>query len=48
MRSGFKIGRVFGIEIDIDWSWLFIFFLIAWDLGTSFSQMHPAWGSALS
>ena len=30
MRSSFRIGRVFGIEIDIDWSWLFIFFLIAW------------------
>jgi len=43
MRSGFKIGRIFGIEIDIDWSWLFIFFLIAFDLGTTFSQLHPDW-----
>lgn len=48
MHSGFKIGRVFGIEIDIDWSWLFIFFLIAWDLGTAFGQVHPTWGAALS
>jgi Zn-dependent protease/predicted transcriptional regulator len=45
MRSGFRIGRIFGIEIDIDWSWLFIFFLIAWDLSTMFSQLHPEWGS---
>jgi Zn-dependent protease len=48
MRSGFKIGRIFGIEIDIDWSWLFIFFLIAWNLSTVFSQLHPEWGSGLA
>jgi Zn-dependent protease len=48
MHSGFKIGRVFGIEIDIDWSWLFIFLLIAWDLGTTFSQLHPEWGGGLA
>ncbi len=47
MRSGFKAGRVFGIDIFIDWSWLFIFFLIIWDLGTSFSQIHPSWGPGL-
>jgi Zn-dependent protease len=48
MHSGFKIGRVFGIEIDVDWSWLFIFLLIAWDLGTTFSQLHPEWGGGLA
>jgi Zn-dependent protease/predicted transcriptional regulator len=47
MRSGFRIGRVFGIEIDIDWSWLFIFFLIVWDLGTVFDQLHPKWAGGL-
>ncbi len=48
MRSGISIGRVFGIKIRIDWSWLFIFFLIAWSLGTSFRQFNPAWGIGLS
>jgi Zn-dependent protease/predicted transcriptional regulator len=43
MRSGFRIGRVFGIDIEIDWSWLFIFILIAWDLSTVFDQLHPTW-----
>jgi Zn-dependent protease/predicted transcriptional regulator len=47
MRSGFRIGRVFGIEIDIDWSWLFIFLLIAWDLSTVFNQLHPAWTTSV-
>ncbi len=48
MRSGFSLGRVFGIKIRIDWSWLFIFFLIAWNLGTSFNQFNAAWGVGLS
>ena len=48
MRSGFKVGRIFGIEIDIDGSWLFIFFLISWELGTAFSQLHPEWGGGLA
>ena len=47
MRNGFRIGRVLGIEIDIDWSWLFIFFLIVWDLGTVFDQLHPKWAGGL-
>ncbi len=47
MRNGFRLGRVFGIEIDIDWSWLFIFFLIAWDLSTVFDQLHPTWGASV-
>jgi len=43
MIGGFKLGRIFGITIRIDWSWLFIFLLIAWDLATVFAQVHPGW-----
>jgi Zn-dependent protease len=43
MRSGFRIGRVFGINIRIDWSWLFIVFLISWNLSAVFGQSHPDW-----
>jgi len=46
--GGFKLGRVFGITIRIDWSWLFIFLLIVWDLATMFAQVHPAWTTWLS
>jgi len=37
MRSnGFKIGKVFGIEIFIDYSWFIIFILITWLLAAQF------------
>ncbi|HBY94417.1 MAG: site-2 protease family protein [Ardenticatenaceae bacterium] len=48
MRGGFRIGRLFGINIGIDWSWLLIFLLVTWNLATVFSQVHPAWGPALN
>jgi Zn-dependent protease len=47
MRSGLNIGRIFGINIRIDWSWLFIFFLISWNLVSMFGQLHPGWGLSL-
>jgi Zn-dependent protease/predicted transcriptional regulator len=47
MRSGFGIGRIFGINIRIDWSWLFLFFLVTWNLGTAFGQLHSDWGTGL-
>jgi Zn-dependent protease/predicted transcriptional regulator len=47
MRSGFRIGRIFGIDIRVDWSWLFIFALVTWNLSTMLSQVHSNWGSAL-
>lgn len=39
----FRIGKVFGIEIRIDWSWLFIFVLLTWNLSAIFSGWHPHW-----
>jgi Zn-dependent protease/CBS domain-containing protein len=47
MRSGFRIGRIFGVNIRIDWSWLLIFLLITWNLGTTFGELHPGWGMTL-
>jgi Zn-dependent protease/CBS domain-containing protein len=48
MKSGFSIGRIFGINIRIDWSWLFIFALIAWNLATVFAAAHPGWDLGLA
>ena len=47
MRSGFKVGRIFGINIHIDWSWIFIFLLVTWNLaGAVFPALHPEWDTA--
>ncbi len=43
--NGFRIGRLFGISIRVDWSWLFILLLITWNLTFVFAQVHPEWGT---
>ncbi|GIV98111.1 MAG: peptidase M50 [Herpetosiphonaceae bacterium] len=47
MRSGFRIGRLFGINLIIDWSWLLIFLLVTWNLTVGFAQIHPDWSWTL-
>lgn len=44
---GIHVGRLFGININIDWSWFFIFLLVTWQLGVVFGDFHPEWGLAL-
>jgi Zn-dependent protease/CBS domain-containing protein len=48
MKSGFRIGKLMGVEIRIDWSWLLILALITWSLGFSFTTIHPDWDLGLS
>src|SRR5262245_33796517 len=49
MRDGIRIGRIFGINIYLDWSWIFIFLLITWSLAVGvFPSWHPDWSPALS
>jgi Zn-dependent protease/CBS domain-containing protein len=48
MRNGLRIGRLFGINIYVDWSWLLIFLLVTWNLATEFAQVHPTWGPGLN
>ena len=48
MREGFSIGRLFGINLRVDWSWLFVFMLVTWNLTAVFGQWHPSWGPFLS
>jgi Zn-dependent protease/CBS domain-containing protein len=44
-REGFHIGRFFGINVSINWSWIFIFLLITGSLGVGvFPILHPEWG----
>jgi Zn-dependent protease/CBS domain-containing protein len=43
VMHAFRIGRVFGIEVRVDWSWVFIFVLLTWNLVAVFTQWHPDW-----
>jgi Zn-dependent protease len=48
-RSGIKVARLFGIDIYVDWSWLFIFLLVTWNLASSvFPSLHKDWSPALN
>lgn len=47
MGSGFRIGRIAGINIRVDWSWLVIFLLITWNLASAMATIHGDWGGVL-
>lgn len=42
-KRGIHLGRIFGIDVNINWSWLVIFGLVTWNMASSFSQIHPGW-----
>ena len=45
-RHGIPIGRLFGISIDLDYSWFLIVGLLAWMLAVSYYPMEfPGWSS---
>jgi Zn-dependent protease len=44
MTGAIHIGRLFGISVRIHFSWLFIFFLVAWSLASAFlPDAYPGW-----
>lgn len=43
MQKGLEIGRIFGIRIRLDWSWLLIFALVTWNLGSMFGDLRADW-----
>ncbi len=48
-RSGFRLARIFGINIYVDWSWVFIFLLVVWNLAFGvFPSLHPTWSAELN
>lgn len=48
LEGGLSIGRIFGIEIRVDWSWLIILGLVIWNLSSAFGSAHPGWGTGLT
>ena len=47
MKNGFRIGKIFGLDIHIDWSWLLIIALVIWSLVSSFQLTHPEWNNLM-
>jgi len=45
MRSQIKLGRIFGIEIGLHYSWFLIALLIVFSLSSQFHAANPAWGT---
>ena len=44
MGGTFRIGRIFGIEVSLHWSWVFIFVLITWTFASSLlDDLYPDW-----
>jgi Zn-dependent protease len=46
MDGNIKIGRLFGIPISINYSWIVIFLLISWALFFQFSTSYPVLGTS--
>src|SRR4029077_15334049 len=44
MKSSIRLGRIFGIEIGLHYSWFLIALLITMSLGGQFHGNHPEWG----
>ncbi len=48
MGEGFRVGKLFGIEITIDPSWIFIFLLVTLNLALGvFPRLQPEWNPLL-
>src|SRR5947209_18672160 len=43
MRPSIRLGRVFGINIGVHYSWLIIAFLIVFSLAGHFHSTNPQW-----
>ncbi|MBM3941448.1 MAG: site-2 protease family protein [SAR202 cluster bacterium] len=43
MGASIRLGRIFGIPIIINFSWVFIFFLVTYTLSAQFGDSYPRW-----
>ncbi len=43
--QGIRVGRIFGIPIYIDFSWVLVFGLVTFSVSTYFGSQHPTWSS---
>ncbi len=47
MRNGFRIGKLFDIDIIVDYSWVLIFVLITWSLAQHYLTTYRDWSMQL-
>ena len=47
MHAQIKLGRIFGIQIGLHYSWLIIAFLVTLSLVGQFHATNPQWGAAV-
>ncbi len=47
MNAQIKLGRIFGIEIGLHYSWLIIAVLISLSLSQYFGNAHPDWSGGV-
>ena len=47
MRGAIRFGRLLGIELAFDLSWLLILLLMIWNLAAVFTNWHPDWAKAV-
>ena len=47
MRSQIKLGKIFGIEIGLHYSWFLIALLIVFSLSSQFHASNPEWGDGV-
>jgi hypothetical protein len=47
MEAQIKLGRIFGVEIGLRYSWLIIAFLITLSLTSHFQMTNPQWGGGV-
>lgn len=47
MQSHIKLGRIFGIEIGLHYSWIVIALLIVFSLAGHFRETNPNWGDGV-
>jgi Zn-dependent protease len=48
MNGGFKIGRLFGIEVDVHPSWFIILLVFVWSLATTLFPQTYHWSTAVT
>ena len=46
LRTHLRIGRPFGVEVGLHYSWFVIAFMIPASLAQRFGLLHPSWSTA--